>query len=126
MIAQNMPRRVRGFRTVRWSFSGDTLAPAGGAVHIDFHENDPADVGAFRAGFEWSQQLHPHFSQCDFSNAHPFLRFSLFPKGSEVAPRRKEVGLACSGRAQTDRGIPFRKPSGELFTKADLDFANFR
>src|SRR5882672_1277957 len=70
MIAQNMPGRVCGFRTVRWSFSGDTLAPADRAVHIGFHEDDPANVGAFRAGFEWSHQLHPHFSQRDFSNAH--------------------------------------------------------
>ena len=90
MIAQNVPRRVRGFRTVRWRFSGDTLAPAGGAVHIGFHKDDATNVGAFRAGFEWSYQLHPHFSQRDFSNAHAssVARFSQKAQKSLHGVRR--------------------------------------
>src|SRR5882724_6208191 len=123
MIVQNMPRRVRSFRAVRGSFSGDTLAPASRAVHIGFHENDAANVGAFRAGFEWSDQLHPHFSQREFSNAH--AQSLTFPEGSKVAPRCQEVSPACSGCAETDRGIPIRKPFREFFAKAGLDFANF-
>ena len=70
MIAEDVPRRVRGFRAVGGSLARNAFAPARHAVYICFNQDDAADLRALHAGFEWSKQLHRDFSQCNFSNAH--------------------------------------------------------
>jgi hypothetical protein len=57
---------------IEGAFGGRHFTPAAGAFARNFHEDHPAFLCNPEAGFEWSDQRHPDFSQRNAIEFHSF------------------------------------------------------
>jgi hypothetical protein len=69
-VVQQQPRAVHPFLVVERQLAGGDLAPARGALRLDFDEQNAAVVGAAKAGLEKMHQRHADFTESDTVDDH--------------------------------------------------------